>query len=151
YQSVEALRRDIERFLEGRSVSARSDRFRETVWRLVKRNKAVSLVAGASLLLLLLVWGRSAWGNAQERQSREALLKKAGPALVRAAQLSVSEKNFDDALTQVTIAVANDPNDAAARLLKGQLLIVQKDYLGARQELSEYLRLKPADADAVRL
>src|SRR5262249_308665 len=56
YQTVEDLRRDIERFLEGRSVSARSDKFRETIWRLVKRNKAVSLVAGASLILLLAVW-----------------------------------------------------------------------------------------------
>jgi serine/threonine protein kinase len=151
YPSVEALRRDLERFLEGRSVSAKEDKLREALWRQVKRNKAVSLVAAVGVLLLAGVWGRSAWINAQERRSREALLKKAVPALVRAAQFSVNEKNFADALTQATVAVANDPDDTAARLLKGQLLIVQKDYVGARQELSEYLRLKPADTDAARL
>ena len=39
YQSVETLKQDIELFLEGRSVSAKQDSFREMVWKLVKRNK----------------------------------------------------------------------------------------------------------------
>ena len=41
YQTVEELRRDIERFQEGRSVSAKHDSLRERTWKMLKRNGAV--------------------------------------------------------------------------------------------------------------
>ncbi len=53
YASVEALRRDIERYLEGRSVSAKEDSKWEATVKFVKRNKGFS--AGAAMSLLVLV------------------------------------------------------------------------------------------------
>ena len=55
YQTVETLRRDVELFLDGRSVSAKHDSVREIVWKLVKRNKAASVATGVGLLLLTVV------------------------------------------------------------------------------------------------
>ena len=45
YETVEALRQDIERFQEGRSVSAKTDSNWEMIWKLVKRNKGFSLTS----------------------------------------------------------------------------------------------------------
>src|SRR5207248_1738280 len=42
YPSVEAMRQDVERYLEGRSVSAKSDTKWEMFVKFVKRNKVVS-------------------------------------------------------------------------------------------------------------
>src|SRR5471030_2520069 len=47
YQTVEKLRRDVELFLEGRSVSAKQDSVREMAWKLVKRNKGASITGAA--------------------------------------------------------------------------------------------------------
>src|SRR5262249_40948276 len=54
YPNVEAFRKDIEWFQEGRSVSAKEDTRREMMWKFVKRNKALS---GAALVVaVVLVW-----------------------------------------------------------------------------------------------
>src|SRR5271169_3547203 len=53
YQTVEALRQDIERFQEGRSVSAKEDTKREMLWKFVKRNKGFSAGVAVALLVLL--------------------------------------------------------------------------------------------------
>ena len=53
YQTAEALRKDIERFQEGRSVSAKEDTRREQVWKFVKRNKGFSAGVGTALLVLV--------------------------------------------------------------------------------------------------
>lgn len=53
YQSVETLRRDIERFQEGRSVSAKEDTKREMIWKFVKCNKGFSAGAGVAFFILL--------------------------------------------------------------------------------------------------
>jgi tetratricopeptide (TPR) repeat protein len=151
YASVEALRKDIERFQEGRSVSARPDSVREAVWKLLKRNKAVSLVSAVALVLLAVLWSRSSWINAEERNAREKLMKEAVPAFVRSAHVSVNEKRFDDALAQVTVALENDRGNAEARLLKGQLLIVRKEFTQAREEIELYLQRQPEDGNARQL
>jgi len=57
YPNVEALRRDIELYQEGRSVSAKADTTREMLWKLVKRNKAVSAVLFLLLPVLLVLFG----------------------------------------------------------------------------------------------
>ena len=57
YQDVADFRRDIELFLEGRSVSAKEDTKTEMIWKFVKRNKGFS--AGVSLAFLVLL--ASSW------------------------------------------------------------------------------------------
>src|SRR5262249_37598934 len=49
----ESLRQDIERFQEGRSVSAKEDTFREMAWKLVKRNKGASTGAAAAFIIIV--------------------------------------------------------------------------------------------------
>ena len=158
YQNVESLRRDIERFQEGRSVSAKEDTFREAVWKLVKRNKAVSALATVALILLISVWGRMSWVNAQERlrtekerQAKFDQAKNSVPAFVRAARLLVNEKQFDDALAQVDIALEYDHGNVDAQLLKGKVLVVKRDFKKAETELEQYLQSRPKDQFASKL
>ena len=172
YQTVEALRRDVELFLEGRSVSAKHDTFREMAWKLVKRNKAVSLAMAAAMLVLALVLGVAFKVNydarvvaekernkandnyaafQQEQQEKREQARKSVPALVRAARVIANEGKFDDALAQATLAVGIDEYDANARSLRGQLLIGEQDYKGAYAEFKACLKIKPDDAAAQNL
>src|SRR4029077_2041594 len=50
YQTVEALQKDIQRYLEGRSVSAKQDSAWEMFKKLVKRNKGASVATAAALV-----------------------------------------------------------------------------------------------------
>jgi serine/threonine protein kinase len=165
YQDVADLRRDIELFLDGRSVSAKEDTKWESMLRFVRRNKRFTAsLAGAGAVLAMVLIG-SSWLNykarvraetaytayLQEQEEKRAQAKKSVPAFVEAAHFAAERKKFSNALTQVNIALEYDPNFAPARLLKGQLLISLKDFTAARQELLRYLRLQPSDAHAATL
>lgn len=165
YQTVEDLRRDVERFQEGRSVSARPDTAREMIWKLVKRNQAVSGVAATAALLLLIVMARGWWTNRQarlateqayatslqEQREKEKRTRRAVPAFVHAARQVASDGELDKALTQVDFALEYEPDHAEARLLRGQILIGKKDFAAGRADVEQYLRLQPNDADAQKL
>jgi serine/threonine protein kinase len=158
YPTIEALRRDIERFQEGRSVSAKEDTFREAMWKLVKRNRGVSVTAGLACIVLfgILVFSfravYSAYSTLQQEQTiRRQQGKDSARLFFQDAKSSASRKEIDYALAQVNVALDYDPDIAEARLLKAQLLIVQKKFPAARQELEQYLRHRPDDADAVQM
>ena len=158
YQTVEALRRDIELFQEGRSVSARPDTFREAAWKLVKRNRAVSAVTTAAILLLTFVLARSSWANYQARRETEKAyqayqdqVKASVPAFVRSARLSLNEKDFDGALEQIDVAVKADPDHAAAWLLRGEVRIAKQQFDSAAEDLAKYLEQRPDDAATAQL
>jgi tetratricopeptide (TPR) repeat protein len=55
YASVQELSRDIERFLDGRAVSAKSDNALELLKKLLLRNRGVSMTAGIAIVLLAAV------------------------------------------------------------------------------------------------
>lgn len=162
YQTVEELRRDVERFQEGRSVSARPDTTREMIWKLVKRNQAVSSVAAAALLVVLIVLTYGWWTNRQARLTTEAAYatslaeqhekekrtRRAVPAFVHAARQVAADGEFDKALTQVDFALEYEPKHTEARLLKGQILIARKDFAAGRTQIEQYLQERPGDADA---
>jgi len=154
YPQVEALRRDVERFMEGRSVSAKPDTAREMAWKLVKRNKLAS--AFTTLLAVVLVW--SSWTNWQARNATaqayadfQAQVNQSVPAFVQSARLSVQRKEFAEALGQLDVVLKADEEHAQARLLKGQILIVLKDFSAAQAELGRYSKLNRTDADAQEL
>ncbi|OAI53474.1 hypothetical protein AYO44_15955 [Planctomycetaceae bacterium SCGC AG-212-F19] len=160
YPNVEALRKDIERFQEGRSVSAKHDTFKEMAWKLVKRNKVVS--AFTTVLAVVLVWGLVAnWltqrvadkANADAQAKQKELVdrtRNAVPALVGAARQVANAANFKDAHKQVDLVLAYEPQDADAHLLKGQIFLGQKDWTAAKGELEQYL-LQKNDADVTKL
>jgi serine/threonine protein kinase len=172
YTTVQSLRRDIERFQEGRSVSAKSDSFREIAWKLVKRNKGASLATGIGLLVSLAVLvvsfqlinaarlrAEDERNNAEieRNKAKEAYqayldqVKGSVPVLLRAAKAALGERQFDDALVQASLAVKSAPDNADARLLTGELLITRKRFDEAVSELEEYRKLKGEDAGAQTL
>jgi len=161
YPTAEALRQDIERFQEGRSVSAKEDTKTELLWKFVKRNKGFSAGMAAALLVLLcsLVFIGIAWfktnkayldyQDAQNEKQRRT--KEAVPVFVAAARMWGDARNPGNALIQVNMALDYDPADASAYLLKGQVLVAQKNFKGAGEVLDHYLTLQPKDADAREL
>jgi serine/threonine protein kinase len=165
YQSVEAFRKDIELFQEGRSVSAKEDSRREMLWKFVKRNKAFSAVTVISTILIITLFGWSSLNNYRarlraedayekfkvEQESKRAQAKRSAPAFVRAARLIVEEKKFEDALAQVEIALESDPQLADAHLLRGQILLGLDKFSQATDALKDYLRKNPGDGDAKML
>src|SRR5262249_24411532 len=122
-------------------------------------------VAAAAVLLLLIVFARGWWNNRQsrldterayanllaEQSEKEKRTRRAVPAFVHAARQVAGEGEFEKALVQVDFALEYDPDHPEARLLRGQILIAQKDFAAGRAELEQYLRQRPGDADAQRL
>ena len=165
YQTAESLRADIERFLEGRSVSAKEDTKWEAIWKFAKRNKGFSSATAAATVLLavVLIWSSVLNYQArvraedaysaylQEQEEKRAQARKSVPAFVEAARLAAQRRKFDDALAQVNAALDYDPDYASAHLLKGQLALARKDFAAAKPELELYLKLRPGDADAKKL
>ena len=78
YQSVYELRLDVERYLSGRSVSAKKDSFVESFSKLIMRNKAVSFVGLVSIasIIMLAVFTARASKQATEKQRETDQLKQ---------------------------------------------------------------------------
>lgn len=81
YATVAELRRDIELFVEGRSVSAKHDSVREQVWKLIKRNKGASIATAVAAAVLLAMAGFFLKVNydarlAAERERNNALAER---------------------------------------------------------------------------
>jgi serine/threonine protein kinase len=172
YPNVDELRQDIERFQEGRSVSAKQDTFRETAWKLVKRNRGASLATAAAAVVLVGVAGfflkinydarieaesqrtraeQALGAFEQEQKDKQERTRQAIPALIVAARQVANASNFMDAQKQVDLALLYEPTNADAHLLKGQLLLGRKEWTAARAELEQYLQKKPNDTDVRQL
>jgi serine/threonine protein kinase len=172
YQSVEALKHDVELFLEGRSVSAKRDTAWEMFRKLLKRNKGISAATAASLVVLAVVVGVAFHLNYQERlraeaargkaeanfqafrleqQEKDERTRKAVPAFLEAARLAIKERQWENGLAQVEIALAYDPKRDEAHLLKGQLLLALQRFDEAAAPLEEYARRRPENPVAARL
>jgi hypothetical protein len=67
YQSVEFLRDDINRYIAGFSVSAKSDNFVEAFIKMVKRNKTASLISTVAIIVLIATVTYSYINISQER------------------------------------------------------------------------------------
>jgi len=169
YQTVLALRRDLELFLEGRSVSAKEDNKRELLAKFVRRNKGFSFATGAGALLLFVVASfflkinYSARLRAEEekrsavkakedfeesQRQKNAAVQASLPAFVGAARQLSNDMLFLQAHRQIEVALAYDPGNAAARRLKAQLLVGQKEWTKARDELAQFVVDHPRDAEA---
>lgn len=169
YQTVEAFRHDIELFLEGRTVSAKEDTKWEMAKKFVKRNKGFSTATGTAVLVLVTVvsfflrinYTARLHAEKQERLAVQAKLdfeksqrekdqtvRDSLPAFVGAGRQLANEGKFSEAQKQAEVALVYDPQNSAAQLLKGQILIAQKDWIAARTELTQYLRHEPKDEAA---
>jgi len=153
YQSVQDLSQDIKLFLEGRSVSAREDSFVESVVKLVKRNKGISLsLAGAAAVLLFVtaafiirlnaaldraVTGEQQAREAQEKRKRTALEASerfAGQA-IRAGELA----HWEEAETRAGDAIAVAPDGPWGLYARGRLQQLRNHHEEAEKLLRQAL------------
>jgi tetratricopeptide (TPR) repeat protein len=158
YASVESFRQDLERYLEGRSVSAREDSKREMLVKFVKRNKGLSIGGAATFVVLvvglifstkaLMAMNDAYHAYTQEQEENAELDRKTVPTLLQAARLLTNEKQFADALGQVELALSYDEEHADARLLHAKLLMGEQHFAEARQELEACLALNPQEEQA---
>ncbi len=72
YPGAAALRRDLERFIEGRAVSARSDNLLEVAGKFVRRHRIATMVAAVAVAALLAVGVAGFWFNLAARHRAEA-------------------------------------------------------------------------------
>lgn len=158
YQTVEALRRDVELFLEGRSVSAKQDTIREMFWKLLKRNKGVSIASAVASVILAVVgvWSLIAVLSANSRAhaeevEKEARTREAVPALLEAARMSVERRNYPNSRKQIDLALLYASDNLEARLLKAQILILEGEFKNAVAELDRYLQKSPGNQKATAL
>src|SRR5262245_12428669 len=166
YQTVAALQKDIQLYLEGRSVSAKHDTAWEMFKKLVKRNKGASIATAAALVVLAVVAGvflkinydgrveaEGARAHAeenytaflQEQEQRKKQGRDSIPSFLTAARLLMDKRDFEGARAQVRVALDFDPEHTETRYLKGQLALVAGDFAQAQQELAVYARQRPDD------
>jgi serine/threonine protein kinase len=160
YPMVEAFRRDVELFLEGRSVSAKTDTAWEQAVKFVKRNRGFSGATAVALVLItVILWifvsanyrarlqAEEAYnGLREEQEARRKQGRHSAPAFYRDARTSLERQELDYALAQVNAALEYDPDFDEARLFRGQLLVGKLEFAQARKALAEYLERKPEDA-----
>ncbi|MBL8829370.1 MAG: hypothetical protein JNM18_20470, partial [Planctomycetaceae bacterium] len=172
YQAVDDLRRDIERFQEGRAVSAKQDTPWETAVKLVKRNKGFSLATGISLAVLSGVLAVAFHVNFQarldaeaaqqiaeqhlsafesEQQAKNDAIKKSIPGTLRAARQLANDGALPEALAQIALVRTYEPQNVEASLLTGLICVGTLDWKTATIELDRYLQLQPNQAEIVTL
>lgn len=172
YQTVEALRHDVERFQEGRSVSAKHDTPWESTVKFVRRNKAFSAATGVGVAVLAVVLAvafnvnyqarlRAESSQAQAEQNYVAFeaaqtakneaIRNSIPGTLRAARQLANDGAVDDALKQVALVRTYEPYNPQAALLRGQILTAQRNWPEAAKELAFYRRYAPNDSDAFTL
>ena len=156
YQTVESVQRDIERYLEGRSVSAKEDSVREAIAKFLQRNRTVALATAMAFLTLLaaLTWtfvverrsraeiDQSFQKYKSEQRDKETRTRQAVPALLKAAQLDVQQGRVDEAFRNLALVLDYHPEDAEAHLLKGQILMGRQQFKEAADEFGKCLERK---------
>ena len=169
YQTAEGLRRDIERFQEGRSVSAKQDTAWEATVKFVRRNKGFSAATGTAMVVLATVLavafninnaarvraeGAQAlaeqnYANFElEQKAKNEAIRKSLPATLRAARQLADDGAVPEALEQIALVRSYEPQNVEAAVLRGQILIAQRKFPEAAQELTFYTQRRPQDLDA---
>jgi predicted negative regulator of RcsB-dependent stress response len=161
------LRKDIERYQEGRSVSAKEDTKTEMLVKFAKRNKGFSAGVAMTFLVLIASLGfvtNALWETSKARGEtarvfadyqketgdKEKRTTQAVPAFVQSARLMANDGDIDKALKQIDVVLEYDSKNIDARLLRGQIFVAQRDWKAGRTELEAYLKQRK-DADASRL
>jgi len=175
YQSAVALREDIERYLDGRAVTAIVETPVQTLVRLARRNQTASIVIGLALVLIIglsisntISTNRArhiAEANAEiarenQDKAEQALQElqteqdqrlhdqhQAAPAFLEAARKAAASHDFPVTKLNADAAIGADPTLADAWLLAGQTETVLGHYTDALEKLAGHDRLMPGDTD----
>jgi serine/threonine protein kinase len=172
YQSSEDFRADLELYLEGRAVSAKTDSTWETISKLFRRNRTASTAIVIATVLILILGTAAFCINIEERHHAEreeakaraeyqsylaeqnAKVKaqqQAATALVFQARAAIEAKKINEATISVTLAETFDDTLIEAKMLRTQLALAQHDYATAKEKLEKLLALRPGDAVGTRL
>ena len=164
YDSVLALSRDIERFLDGRAVSAKSDNAFELLGKLLKRHRGISITAGLALVLVAgvvavsflrirdameqAVAGEAAAVSAlaEADEARRDKVRSLAEQAVRAAETGF----FGDAETFASTAVAVAPEAPFGHWAKGVLAHERGDLKAAMEHFVQAGDFPQAQASAAR-
>ncbi|MDA0840808.1 MAG: protein kinase, partial [Planctomycetota bacterium] len=154
YQSAKEVASDINLYLEGRAVSAKEDTFWETLVKLFKRNRGVSIAVGAASIIFSIglvlaftkitkeknqaVWQKERAQKAREEQYQTALSysKKSAEQAVRAAEQS----RWDEAITRVEAARGVLSDGPWGFYAEGMLLWHKKEFLEAEEHLENAVK-----------
>jgi len=147
YQSVAELRRDIDLFLEGRSVSARPDTLPQAFWRLIVRHKTIS-IAAAIIVVLVVVFDIRVIAEGRRAERALAALRSAAPMYQGQARTLMTQAKYEDALDRISRAMEFDPDNADYHALAGNLFQVFLRLRDARNEYAKVLALNPQNASA---
>ncbi len=139
YRSVAAMKADLERFKRGEVISARPVTTLELAKKLIQRNRAVTAVAGVSLVLFLLFAAVAFWQINDRRIEAEAAARraeaeteKADAALLAAERhrMEAEERQQTAEKIQAELAIAlveaKKARDTAKNATRQQRLAVQK-------------------------
>jgi serine/threonine protein kinase len=162
YGTAESMRRDIELYQEGRSVSAKEDTKTELMIKFVKRNKAICAAVALMFVILFATTlfglfstlrANRAFADAKKAQEdSDASARKAVPAMVDAARYAIERRQFKNALAQTKMALDLQSDSPEANLLHAHLLIaLNKDFSGARKNLDLFVSKRPNDTAAREL
>ncbi|MDA0589410.1 MAG: hypothetical protein O2820_26865 [Planctomycetota bacterium] len=172
YSTCEALRHDIERFQEGRSVSAKDDKPWESAVKFVKRNQAFSAAAGTGALALSVVLAvafhvnydarvRAEIAQHEAEQNRDDFLKEQKakneairnsiPGTMRVARQLANDGAVPEARAQIALVRSYDSKNIEASLLVAHILLAEGRWLEAASELDFYLHHNSQDRDAAAL
>ncbi len=175
YQWVEDFRRDLELYLDGRSVSAKVDSAWETLRKLMRRNRAASIAIGVLVplvvvltTLFLVITTQALHEEKHERrraedaleavtaeqQGRKAAEHAAVPALIAQTRAAISNQDLGQAKEAVDLALHFDPDADEAQLLRAELLVCAQDFpaaVAALEQLKGDRRQLPAVQELTRL
>jgi len=142
YQNVADLRRDIDLFLEGRSVSAHPDTLLRALCRLVVRHRTISIAAA---IIVALSAGFTARVIAEGRRAERALaeLRSSSPVHYAQARSLIEQSKFEDALDRISHALDFDPHNADYHCLKAHICQTLLRLCEARDEYAQALALNP--------
>jgi serine/threonine protein kinase len=152
YRDAAALKQDVELFVDGRSVSAKEDSWRELFIKFVRRNRALSAAAVLVLATVLIGGGISYWrisasldkerkahAKYEEAQTeRDERTRLAVPAMMVVARQCIEQREFDRALEQVNLALHYREGYPDALLLRAQLRIANREFKDAWGDLQSY-------------
>ncbi len=163
YQSVIDLRRDLERFLEHRAVSAKADTPLESLFKFMQRNQGATWATAVALVILLAVLGSAFAVNLKARHKAEEERTKAEQALKQAleqTQIADDERNKAYVQQQIAetamkklageIAAKLDSQTKAAPALveKARREIERRDFKDALDDIDLALEYNPRLATA---
>lgn len=154
YQLASELRREVELFLEGRSVTVQPDSLAQAFWKLIKRNQGVSITIFAAAIILLGMGILFTYDNAKKRRAAETARDNqrrtalsASERFARQAVLAAENSRWEEAQQHVADAFAVCPDGPWEAYAQGRLAQIKGDHQTAIKLFGQALKVEPAQAE----